>query len=340
MVLCAGLGTRLRPLTLRWPKPAVPLLGAPLFRTALATLAHAGITQVGINTFHLPEVMEATARLEALRAGLKLEVVQERGEIQGTGGGIRGLRALLSGEDFVVLNGDVLFAVDLRPVLEAHLRSRAAATMVLLPMPEGEKYNAVEVDGAGHVKRIAGLGPGGPKLSSWHFTGVHVMTPAVFDFMAQSGAEDINRDVYVRMLNAGLPIGGYQLSTRGVYWSDLGTPQRYAATHQQLLFGQVPTALFGAADPFAGLTRTGNAFAHPSAQLGNARVSGPAWFGEGCVLEADVRIGAAVSVGPRARVGAGAMLNRVAVLDGATVEPGRLVEDAIVAPGGVVVSTA
>jgi mannose-1-phosphate guanylyltransferase len=280
--------------------------------------------------------MEATARAEIS----PLVVSHESGEIQGTGGGIRGLKDFLRDDDFVVLNGDVLFSVDLRPVSEAHRASGAAATMVLLPMPEGEKYNAVEVDGTGHVKRIAGLGPGGPKLSSWHFTGVHVMAPAVFDFMAESGAEDINRDVYVRMLNAGLPIGGYQLSTRGVYWSDLGTPQRYAATHQQLLFGQVPTALFGAADPFAGMTRTGNSFAHPSAQLGNARVSGPAWFGEGCVLEADVRIGAAVSVGPRAHVGAGAMLNRVAVLDGAVVEPGRLVEDAIVAPGGVVVSTA
>ena len=61
MVLCAGLGTRLRPLTERWPKPAIPLLGQTLLRYALATLKRGGVTQVGINSHHLPAVMEATA---------------------------------------------------------------------------------------------------------------------------------------------------------------------------------------------------------------------------------------------------------------------------------------
>ena len=86
MILCAGLGTRLRPLTTRWPKPAIPLLGGPLFRYSLATLQRAGITKVGLNTHHLPEVMEATARAELP----DLAVSHETGEIQGTGGGIRG----------------------------------------------------------------------------------------------------------------------------------------------------------------------------------------------------------------------------------------------------------
>lgn len=341
MVLCAGLGTRLRPLTNRWPKPAMPLLGAPLFRASLSTLHAAGISQVGINTHHLPEVMENVARAEALRAGVSLEVVHERGEIQGTGGGIRGLREFLRDDDFVVLNGDVLFVVELAPILEAHRRSGAAATMVLLPMPEGERYNAVELDASKQVRRIAGQGPGGDRLTSWHFTGVHVMSPRVFDFMAAAGPEDINKDVYLRMVTAGLPIAGHCLVSDGVYWSDLGTPQRYAATHQHLLFGQVPTARLGAADPFAGMTRFngGNSYQHATASLQNVRVSGPAWFGAGCELGDDVRIGAAVSIGPGARVGAGAMLNRVAVLDGAEVPGGQLLEDAIVAPGGVVVKT-
>lgn len=340
MVLCAGLGTRLRPLTDRWPKPAIPLLGQPLFRSTLATLTRAGILEIGINTHHLPEVMEAVARAECVRAGVSLEVSPERGELQGTGGGIRGLRDFLRGGDFVVLNGDVLFGLELGPVLEAHRRARAAATMVLLPMPAGETYNAVEVDQAGRVRRIAGRGPGGPRLSAWHFSGVHVMSPRVFEFMSPSGAEDINRDVYLRMLEAGLEIHAHLLTNRRVSWSDLGTPRRYAATHQELLFGQVELTPFGSASPFlATPTGAGNFRAHPSAVLADVRVSGPAWFGERCVLEQGVRIGAAVSVGPGARVGAGAHLNRVAVLDGAEVPAGVLLEDALIAPGNVVVST-
>lgn len=334
MVLCAGLGTRLRPLTNRWPKPAMPLLAGPLFRYSLATLHHAGVTKVGINTHHLPEVMEAVARAEAR----ELVVAHEVGEIQGTGGGIRGLKDFLRDDDFVVLNGDVLFSVDLRPVIAAHRQSGAAATMVLLPMPEGETYNAVELDAEQHVRRIAGKGPGGAKLTNWHFTGVHVMTPAVFDFMAPSGAEDINRDVYIRMLEKGLTVRGHVLPSKDVYWSDLGTPQRYAATHQHLLFGQVPFEPFGARSPFEGHVRgAGNFFQHPSAQLdADVKVAGPAFFGERCVVEAGVRLGAAVSIGRGARVGAGARLNRVAVLEGSVVPAGVQWADVIVSPDAVV----
>lgn len=340
MVLCAGLGTRLRPLTDRWPKPALPLLGAPLFRYALATLRQAGITSVGINTHHLPDVMVATASRECARTSSTLEVVHEAEGLAGTGGGIRGLRRVLEDDDFVVLNGDVLFPVELGPIVDAHRRSGAAATMVLLPMPEGERYNAVEVDPPGQVRRIAGLGPGGPRLAPWHFTGVHVMSPRVFDFMAAAGAEDINHDVYPRMLAAGLQIRGHRLIERGVAWSDLGTPGRYAATHQALLHGQFPTVRFGEADPFRhAVERAPGVWAHPTAVLSDPTITGPAWLGAGCVVGPGVHLGAAVSVGPAARVGAGARLNRVAVLDGAEVAAGARIEDAIVAPGGLIVTT-
>lgn len=338
MILCAGLGTRLRPVTNVWPKPAIPLLGQPLIRYALATLHRAGIREVGINTHHLPNVMREVAMAECARLGLSLHVVDEAGEIQGTGGGIRGLASFLRDSDFVVMNGDVLFGLDLQPVIEAHRASKAAATMVLLPMPANEKYNPVELEAQTHrVRRIAGVGPGGDALVPWHFSGVHVMTPAVFDFMARSGAEDINRDVYARMMHAGLTVQGHPLHGEA-YWSDLGTPARYAAAHQALLFGQVPMEPFGDASPFSGVKKPGdNFFAHSSAVLRDVRVSGPAWFGAGCELGQGVRIGAAVSVGPRAKVGPGAMLNRVAVLDGAEVPTGALIEDALITPGGIVV---
>ncbi|HVE82475.1 MAG TPA: nucleotidyltransferase family protein, partial [Myxococcales bacterium] len=245
MVLCAGLGTRLRPLTHRWPKPAIPLLGAPLFRYHLAVLRAAGVTEVGINTFHLPEVMEAVAAQECERAGMRLEVSREAGEIQGTGGGIRGLSGFLRESDpFVVVNGDILFAVDLEAAVAAHRASGAAASMVLLPMPEGERFAAVECSPDFQVRKIAGHGPGGGAgpLSSWHFTGVHVMSPAVLEHMAKEGPEDINRQVYPRMLERGLRVHG---AVASAYWSDLGTPSRYLAAQRDLLFGQVPVERFG-----------------------------------------------------------------------------------------------
>lgn len=320
-MLCAGLGTRLRPLTLRWPKPAIPLLGAPLLRFHLALLRAAGVREVGINTFHLPEVMESVAAAEAARAGLSLEVSREGPEIQGTGGGIRGLRRFLSAsEEFVVLNGDILFAVDLAAVIAAHRASGAAATMALMPMPPGETYAAVECDAAMRVRRIAGHGPGGgERLSPWHFTGVHVMTPAVLDAMRPSGPEDINREVYPRLLERGLTIHGAAVNA---YWSDLGTPSRYLATQRDLLFGQVPVGPFGSASPFAGAPREANAWRHPTASV-EGKVAGPAFFDRECRVEAGALVGSAVYVGPEARVGPGARLNRVAVLERTAVAAGE-----------------
>ena len=323
MVLCAGLGTRLRPFTERWPKPAMPFLGQPLLRYHLAVLRAAGVQAVGINTHHLPEVMASTARAECERAGLPLHVVHEP-LIQGTGGGIRGLRDFLSGEDFIVFNGDILFPVDLRPVVAAHRASGAAATMVLLPMPEGEKYASVDLDAERRVRRIAGYGPGGEGLVPWHFTGVHVMSPRVFDFMSPEGPEDINREVYVRMMEAGQAVRGEGVKA---YWSDLGTPSRYVGTVRDVLSGRVPLEGLGADSPFVGAPRgEGNYWAHPTARV-SARVTGPACFDAGCVVEPDASVGAAVSVGPRVHVGAGARLERAAVLEGTEVAPGeQLVE--------------
>lgn len=324
MILCAGLGTRLRPLTERWPKPAIPLLGQPLFRYNLAVLKGAGISAVGINTHHLPQEMEAVARAECQRVGLPLTVVHEP-VIQGTGGGIRGLRSFLQDDHFVVFNGDILFALDLSEVVVAHRASGAAATMVLLPMPPGEKFAAVEMDPSNAIQRIAGEGPGGQQLSRWHFSGVHVMGPQVFDFMTGSGPEDINREVYVRLMEKGLFLRGHVVRA---YWSDLGTPSRYLAAQQDLLFGQVPLSAFPGASPMDEAQRgDGNFWLKGGARVAG-KVAGPAYF-DACEITAGARIGSSVFVGARARVGDGARLNRVAVMEETEVAPGEELVDCI-----------
>ncbi|NMO14949.1 nucleotidyltransferase family protein [Pyxidicoccus fallax] len=326
MVLCAGLGTRLRPLTERWPKPAMPFLGQPLLRYHLAVLKAAGVTAVGINTHHLPDTMAEVARAECERAQLPLHVVHEP-VIQGTGGGIRGLRDFLSGDDFLVFNGDILYPVDLRPVVAMHRASGAVATMVLQSMPEGEKYAAVEMDAAGHVRRIAGHGPGGEGLTPWHFTGVHVMSPRIFDFMTPEGPEDINREVYVRAMQAGQMVRGVRVDG---YWSDLGTPSRYLATVLDVLGGRVRLEWLGADSPLAGTVRgAGQSWAHPEARVASRAVEGPVYFGRGASVAEGASVGPGVSVGAGAKVGAGARLQRAAVFEDTEVAPGETLTEVL-----------
>jgi mannose-1-phosphate guanylyltransferase len=334
IVLCAGLGTRLRPLTTRWPKPAVVLLGAPLLRFSLACLKRANINQVGINTHHLPEMMERVARDECQRLGIELHISREAAQLLGTGGGIYGFKDFVKDDDVVVMNGDVLFSIDVVSVVQAHAMAKSIATMVLLPMPAGERYNTVEVDLEGLVRRIANKGvlTDEVPLTAWHFSGMHVLSPEVFEFMKRV-PEDINHDVYLRMMATGRFPAAFRPDPEGLYWSDLGTPERYSKTHQDVLFGQVPQDVFGESSVFHQLRCTQNYWAHPNAQLNDVKVAGPAWFAEGCVLEEGVRIGTAVSVGRGAVVGRGARLNRVAVLEGANVPPGLELEDCLVMPG-------
>lgn len=326
MILCAGLGTRLRPLTQRWPKPAIPLLGQPLLRYNLAVLYAAGVRAVGINTHHLPEVMRACAEAECARLGMQLTVVHES-VIQGTGGGIRGLRRFLEDDHFIVFNGDILFALELGPIVKAHQDSGAASTMVLLPMPENETYAAVEMDAQQRVRRIAKYGPGGDRLTPWHFSGVHVMSPAVFDFMSPDGEEDINRQVYVRMMEEGLTIRG---AVANGYWSDLGTPSRYLAAQTDLLFGQVPLRAFPGASPFDRAQREGPlSWRAPGAKLNGAGIVGPAFIDEEAELSPSVRIASGAYVGVNARVADQARLGRCSVFEGTHVLEGEELVDVI-----------
>src|SRR5947209_8448609 len=215
MVLCAGFGTRLRPLSDKVPKPLVPLLGVPLLRFNFALLMHAGVHEIVINTHHLGADMERGAVQVAGELGLELHVSREEKQILGTGGGVRRAQAMLGSGTFFLLNGDMLFDVDLAAALDAHRKAQAVATMVLAPYPKGATYGSVEVDAGWNVRRIAGRGaPAEPGLTKTHFTGVHILEPGVLSRLPE-GESDINRTAYVRLIHDGVKVHGHMQSA---YW--------------------------------------------------------------------------------------------------------------------------
>jgi mannose-1-phosphate guanylyltransferase len=312
MVLCAGLGTRLRPLTLRVPKPAVPVCGVPLVRYALGLLAGAGVRRAVVNVHHLPDAMAAAALDAGVHAGISVAVSREP-VIAGTGGALREARPLLTGASEVLLvNGDVLFDVDLRAALGAHRRSRALATMLLLPMPPGATYATVDVDAGGAVRRIAGRGPGADVLTPWHFSGVHVLSPQLLDRVpAEPFEADINRHVYPPLLESGavrgLVVGGY--------WNDLGTPARYLAACRDVLLGQVALSRFPGANPFE-----------------RTRLVAPGvYVADSARVDPRASLGRSVFIGARCTVPAGAEVSDAVLWDDTTLAPGERVETAIAA---------
>lgn len=327
LVLAAGLGTRLRPLTDTWPKPAVPLLGQPLLRYTLAVLARAGVTDVGLNTHHLEAVMGRVAREEAARFGMRLTLSHEP-IIQGTAGGIRGLRKTVEDADvFIVWNGDALFTPELGPLLADHRDSGAVATLVLLPMPPGAAFATVDVDERAQVRRIAGRGPGGAHLVPWHFSGVHLLSPRVLSEMAEAGPLDINKDIYPRLLAQGALIRGAVVEAA---WSDVGTAGRYLEAQGALLAGDIPD-VFGSASPFARAVGQEGVWKADAARLeGVAR--GGVFLDTGAVVEAGAQVGPNVYVGCSVRVPKGARVAHSALLPGSA--PSGTLEHVLLWEGG------
>ena len=174
--------------------------------------------------------------------------------------------------------------MDLAAAVRDHRASGALATMVLLPMPPGTRYAAVEMDGGGAVRRIAGaFGPGGEGLSPWHFSGVHVLSPRSSIASPPSPFErDINRHVYPPLMASGAVLGRVVEGTGTM----LGTPARYLDATFDVLSGRVPPARFPGADPFAGTREIAHGVrAAASARVdGSARLVGPSLVCEDAVV--------------------------------------------------------
>jgi mannose-1-phosphate guanylyltransferase len=268
--------------------------------------------------------MAAAAEGAARALGMSLAVSREP-VIAGTGGALREARDRLAGADTIFLvNGDVLFDVDLPAALAAHRASGALATMLLLPMPQGAPYAAVETDASGAVRRIAArFGPGGDGLTPWHFSGVHVLSPGILDRVPATPFEaDVNRHVYPPLMGSGAVRG---LVVDG-YWNDLGTPARYLEASADVLSGKVPLDRFRSVDPFAGTREVAP---------GNARGSGAAPVAARAAATARIdpsaRIEPPAFIGERCTVPAGALVRDAVLWDDTSLAPGEAVEHAVAA---------
>lgn len=210
-VLAAGLGTRLRPLTLGTPKPLLPVAGRPILDHVLDQLRAAGHEEVVVNAFWLPEQIVAWG---AGKPGVTVAV--EAPAILGTGGGLRAARHLLA-ERFLVLNGDVLSDVDLAALWAVD----APAVMALRPQDAPVHTPVAMRDGV-----VAGIrGVVGEPDGAYHFTGIHALRREVLELVPPDGERCIVRTAY----RALVPTGVVRAIVHRGRWDDIGTPEAYAA---------------------------------------------------------------------------------------------------------------
>jgi len=235
MVLAAGLGTRLRPLTETLPKPLLPVAGRPLLEWNLLLLKRHGITEVIINLHHLGEQI-VRALGDGARLGLRLAYSHEP-TLQGTGGGIKQAAPFLKDGPFLVLNGDTLSECDLTALIATHRASGAVATLAVRDDPEAATWGPVTLDAQGRILQINGSPPLPEPRSALPicmFAGIHVMEQSVLDAMPSGPGSII--DVYGHLLRQGRTLHAYRMSG---YWSDIGDPKRYAQAQWDVAEGRL-----------------------------------------------------------------------------------------------------
>jgi mannose-1-phosphate guanylyltransferase len=301
IVLVGGEGTRLRPLTLSTPKPALTLVDRPFLAYMVEWLAGHGVTEVVLACGFLPDVLRE-ALGDGELAGARVRYVAEP-EPRGTAGAIRYAADQL-GDDlddrFLALNGDVLTDLDLAALLRAHEGRGARATLGLHPVEDTSAYGLVGAGPRGEVleflEKTGEVAPGEVNA------GMYVLESSVLGLIPPGENVSIERDVFPRLVGEGL----HGLRLDG-YWMDIGTPDRYLQASWDILEGRVKTRVA------------------PTAP--------------GLLVAAGASVAAGATVGPRAvlapgcRVAAGGEVRDSVLLDGCAVGEGARVRGSILAPG-------
>ncbi len=281
MILTAGLGTRLRPLTLELAKPAAPLCRKPIILRLAQYLEAQGVEKFRLNLHHLPETIEEVFQGTQLDVSFRFEP-----KILGAAGGLKNNEDFFENKPFLMVNGDIFTTCPLKPLIDFHLRERPLATLGLIEQKPPYAHFPVRINKEFELFDFKGSTiKGVPRSEVFVFTGVHVLDPEIFQYIPKSEPYDINSQVYVNAMKAGERVCGFPIKG---YWNDLGDPNRYLRAHMDLLSGvagplnEIPIAHDATIDPSA---RIG-----PTSVVDNGCVVGASTVIENSVLWPDVKI--------------------------------------------------
>jgi NDP-sugar pyrophosphorylase family protein len=229
LVLTAGLGTRLRPLTDVRAKPAMPVAGVPMIRRIIATLVSQGVDDLVLNLHHRPETLTAVLG-DGRDLGARVRYSWELPQILGSAGGPRLARPLVGAATFLIINGDTLTDVDMARLADAHSATGALVTLALIPNREFQRYGGVRIDAQGRVTGFVRRGP--QAEGSHHYIGVQMVDGCVFDTVEPGAAASTIGGIYDALI-ASQP-DRVRAFVSDAAFSDVGTPGDYWRTSMAL----------------------------------------------------------------------------------------------------------
>jgi mannose-1-phosphate guanylyltransferase len=328
VLLVGGQGTRLRPLTVRTPKPMLPTAGVPFVHHQLAQLRAVGISHVVLATAYRPEDFRSGLG-DGSALGMRIDYVHED-EPLGTGGAIRNVADLLgSGADdpVVILNADVLSGHDLAKQIEVHVDADADVTLHLTEVDDPRAFGCVPTDADGRVTAFLEKMP--DPVTNRINAGCYVFRRAVVDAIPAGRRVSVERETFPALVAAGAVVLGHAAQA---YWLDVGTPAAYVRGSSDLVRGVLPSGALpgptGERLVLDGASLAADALVSGGTTVGAHVVVGPGAVVEGSVLMdgAEVGPGAVVrhcALGKGVRVGSGVVLDGVVVGDGAEIGDGN-----------------
>lgn len=311
MILAAGLGTRLQPLTEQCPKPLLPVMGCPLLEHILRQLQLWPVTEVVINVHHHAEQLQRWLGT-GLGWGFPIHLSYEA-EILGTAGALKHAALWLKDEPFVVINADVLAHFNLAAIWQAHCEGDAMVTMVLRDDPAARQFGAVMVDADNRIYQISGR----PEIvtsldcEAAMFACAQVVSPRVLDWIEPYQFVMTTSETYPALITAGEAVMAHRYSG---YWIDVGIRERYLQAHWDFFDGWM-------GDAWKQYLPGGTQFIldDRAAAASVAQLIPPVVIGPRVDLAPDAMVGPYVVLGSDCHIGSGAVVRHSVLWDGVQV---------------------
>jgi mannose-1-phosphate guanylyltransferase len=330
MVMAAGLGTRLRPLTYEIPKPMVPVANRPVIEHILRLLGRHGFREVIANLHWFPELIRGHLG-DGSDAGVELTYSYEE-MLLDTAGGVWNVRDYLTegGDSFLVMAADALTDVDLGGLWEAHRAHDGVATLTVKRVPNASEYGVVVTDADGRVQGFQEKPDPAEALSDLANCMIYAFRPEIFDYFPDPPYVDWANDIFPILLANDVP---FHTHTVDRYWNDVGSLRELLRGNLDCLDGAVELepageVIAGEADPDS---PGEGGIAEPRAGLpAGTEINGRVLVGAGVEAADGVRIDGPAVLGDGARIGGGARIKESVVLPGAEVPAGGLLAGSIV----------
>ncbi|HEY9889152.1 MAG TPA: NDP-sugar synthase [Candidatus Obscuribacterales bacterium] len=331
MILAAGKGTRVRPITYTIPKPMIPILQKPVMEFLLDLLKHHGFDQIMVNVSHLANEIEGYFR-DGQRFGVEIaysfEGSIEDGELVGaalgSAGGMKKIQEFspFFDDTFVVMCGDALIDLDLTEAVRQHKEKGAIATVVMksVPLKQVPSYGVVVTDDTGRIKSFQEKPKVEEALSTDINTGIYVFEPEIFNYIPAGVEYDIGGDLFPRLVEAGAPFYGIRMDFE---WVDIGKVPDYWQAIQDVMTGQVQLVDIPGEEVKPGIFTGLNV----KINWDKVDIQGPVYIGARAHIEDGATIIGPTMIGPNCEICSNAIVDRSVIFEYSRIGPGvRLVD--------------